>query len=331
MHFSAFVRRLVKFFPSIHFPRPNDLDFDTKITQALSQVKVVPSYKYDLIYIDEAQDFQKDWIRFIFENLIKGDPNERNLIIAGDYAHHIYKYRDFAEASGFSWKSIGIPMVGRTKILKKIYRNSARVWSYAAAFMGDINKYYQDDTETKIEFAPKRGFDPQLIECASIQEQIDKAVDIVSRLAEHGYSPRNAMILYRWVTYKGYPVISNLIARLGQKNIPWQWITEDNEHKATFDWGDESVKISTIHSAKGMDAPVVIILGAETFRNSDDNSDDEEKLLYVALTRAREFLAILYTGNAGMIPKLTNAMVDYKKYRRQVLKLEEAANKNFLV
>ena len=139
------------------------------------------------------------------------------------------------------------------------------------------------------------------------------------------------MILYRWVTYKGYPVISNLIARLGQKNIPWQWITEDNEHKATFDWGDESVKISTIHSAKGMDAPVVIILGAETFRNSDDNSDDEEKLLYVALTRAREFLAILYTGNAGMIPKLTNAMVDYKKYRRQVLKLEEAANKNFLV
>jgi superfamily I DNA/RNA helicase len=222
-------------------------------------------------------------------------------------------------------------MVGRTKTLKKIYRNSARVWSFAAAFMGDINQYYKEDKETQIEFAPKRGFDPQLIDCKSIEEQVDKAVDIVSRLSEHGYSPRNAMILYRWATQKGYPVIQELVAKLNQKGIRNQWITEDNEKKATFEWGEESVKISTVHSAKGMDAPVVIILGAETFRQNDDNFDDEEKLLYVALTRAREFLAVLYSGNSGMIPKLNDAMKDYKKFRKQIVELEKLANKNFVV
>jgi len=331
VHFSAFARRMMKSSPNVYFPRQGDPDFDAKITNALSRVKVNPSQKYDIVYIDEAQDFQKDWIKFIFDNLLYGQPNDRNLVIAGDYAQHIYKYRDFAESSGFTWKSIGIPMVGRTKTLKKIYRNSARVWSFAAAFMGDINQYYKEDKETQIEFAPKRGFDPQLIECKSIEEQVEKAVDIVSRLSEHGYSPRNAMILYRWATQKGYPVIQDLVAKLNQKGIRNQWITEDNEKKATFEWGEESVKISTVHSAKGMDAPVVIILGVDTFRQKDDNFDDEEKLLYVALTRAREFLAVLYTGDSGMIPKLTDAMKDYKKFRKQIVELEKLANKNFVV
>ena len=330
VHFSAFARRIMKSSPGIYFPSTKDTDFDEKLTDALNRVKIKPIQKYDIVYIDEAQDFQKDWIKFIFDNLIFGQANDKNLVIAGDYAQHIYKYRDFAESSGFTWKSIGIPMVGRTRTLKKIYRNSARVWSFAAAFMGDINQYYKEDQETKIEFAPKRGFDPQLIECESIEEQVDKAVDIISRLSEHGYSPRNVMILYRWAIQKGYPVIQNLVAKLEQKGIRNQWITEDNEKKATFEWGEESVKISTIHSAKGMDAPVVIILGAETFKQNDDNFDDEEKLLYVALTRAREFLAVLYTGNSGMIPKLTGAMKDYKKFRKQIVELEKIANKDFV-
>ncbi|RPJ75696.1 MAG: hypothetical protein EHM20_08520 [Alphaproteobacteria bacterium] len=331
VHFSAFARRIIRSSPGIYFPRSTDPDFDTKLTETLSRVKINPIQKYDIVYIDEAQDFQKDWIKFIFDNLIFGQANDKNLVIAGDYAQHIYKYRDFAESSGFTWKSIGIPMVGRTRTLKKIYRNSARVWSFAAAFMGDINRYYQEDKETKIEFAPKRGFDPQLIKCESIEEQIDKAVDIVSRLSEQGYSPRNAMILYRWATHKGYPLIQNLVAKLNQKGICNQWITEDNEKKATFEWGEESVKISTVHSAKGMDAPVVIILGAEAFRQNDDNFDDEEKLLYVALTRAREFLVVLHTGNSGMVPKLTDAMKDYKKYRKQIVELEKLANENFVI
>jgi len=329
VYFCGFARRLLKPF-GIQFPNPRGGDFEAKLTMALSQVRVVPSFKYDAIYIDEAQDFQKEWIKFIFENLLKGDPSDRSLIVTGDYAQHIYKHRDFVEISGFTWKSIGIPMVGRTKTLKKIYRNSARVWSFAAAFMGDIYKYYEDDKETKIEFAPKRGFDPLLVDCSSIEEQVDKAVEIISRLAENGYSPRNAMVLYRWPVYRGYEFIKDLKSKLEKKNIHSQWISENNEKKATFDMAEDSVKISTAHSAKGMDAPVVIILGAEKFGADDESIDDEEKLLYVALTRAREFLAILYTGNTGMIPRLTIAMTEYKKYRKQILELEETAKNIFL-
>ena len=138
------------------------------------------------------------------------------------------------------------------------------------------------------------------------------------------------MILYRRTNVKGYPLIPRLLKRLDHKGLPYQWITEDNQMKATFRWADDSVKISTVHSAKGMDAPVVIILSAETFisKNGQSDEQDEEKLMYVALTRAREFLAVLYTGNSGMVPRLEDAMRFYKKYRSHILELEEEANRD---
>ena len=138
------------------------------------------------------------------------------------------------------------------------------------------------------------------------------------------------MILYRSARYQGYPLIENLMEKLDQKGIPYQWITEDNETKATFQWQDESVKISTVHSAKGMDAPVVIILGAESFKSSEDDLEDEEKLLYVALTRAREFLVVLYTGDGDLIPKLEEAMKLYKRFYKHIIALEEHAKRSFL-
>ena len=327
-HFAEFARRLIKkgrkSFPSTK--RPN---FEKRLTETLNSLVISPDDAYDAIYVDEAQDFQKEWIEFIFHNLLRGEPDKRNLIVAGDDAQRIYKNRDFASAAGFTWKSLGIPMQGRSKVLKKIYRNSARVWTYAAGFLGEISKYYADD-ESRIEFAPKRGFDPQLIPYETLDGQIEKAVDIVGRLAEHGYSPKNAMILYRRKYVKGYPLVEKLLKELKEKGIPYEWITEDNEKKATFHWAAASVKISTVHSAKGMDAPVVIILGAETFlsKGKQANEQDEEKLMYVALTRAREFLAVLYTADGGMVPRLKDAMESYKKYRPYILKLEEEADHN---
>jgi hypothetical protein len=328
LHFSEFARRLIRR-KGDRFPFSKLPDFDNRLTDTLFRLHMSPHDVYSAIYVDEAQDFKKEWIEFIFHNLLSGKPDERNLVIAGDDMQRIYKNRSFATAAGFTWKSLGIPITApRSKVLKKIYRNSARVWAYTAAFLGDISSYYEDD-KSGIKFAPKRGFDPQLISCKNLDEQIEKAVDIVGRLAEQGYSPRNAMILYRRVNVKGYRLIPRLLKMLHQKGIPYQWITEDNEAKATFRWADDSVKISTVHSAKGMDAPVVVVLSAETFTSGDTQSgeQDEEKLMYVALTRAREYLVVLHTGDDGMVPRLKTAMSTYKKYRNEILELEEAANR----
>lgn len=327
IHFSEFARRLVQA-SGLRFPASKSRDFDAHLTDTLNKLEIPPEGVYDMIYVDEAQDFQKEWIEFIFNKLLRGKPSRRNLIIAGDDAQHIYRNRDFSNAQGFTWKSIGIPMVGRTKILKKIYRNSARVFSFALAFNNTIGDYYDGRAKTKIEFAPKRGFDPQLIHCPDLGCQVARTVELIQRLKDDGYSPRNAMVLYRWANVRGAPLLQPLLSRLDEVKIPYQWITEDNTKKATFQWAEESVKISTVHSAKGMDAPAVILIGAETFLSKDSSSlDDEEKLMYVALTRAREILTVLYTHEDGLVPRLQSAMELYKKYRKRILAAENQANR----
>jgi ATP-dependent exoDNAse (exonuclease V) beta subunit len=44
--------------------------------------------------------------------------------------------------------------------------------------------------------------------------------------------------------------------------------------------------------------------------------------MYVALTRAREFLVVLYSGDKGMVPALKNSWQNYLKYRDAIIKLE---------
>ena len=114
--------------------------------------------------------------------------------------------------------------------------------------------------------------------------------------------------------------------RLDREGIANDWISADPHAKRTFDWNANTVKISTVHSAKGMDSPVVIVLGAETFRPDLSEDDyDETKLMYVALTRAREFLVVLYTGNEGLVPQLLYCQEQYTQQRDEIIDLEEEA------
>lgn len=59
-----------------------------------------------------------------------------------------------------------------------------------------------------------------------------------------------------------------------------------------------SVNIMTMHQAKGLDADVVFVATAEDEyipgRATGEAIDDERRLLYVSLTRARSFLYITY-------------------------------------
>ena len=253
--------------------------------------------------------------------MVKGtDPKKKNLVMAADDAQKVYKSRDF------SWDALGIPMRGdRSTILRKIYRNSPRIWGFAAFLLGDIAKYYDDNPDLK--FSIKRGVDPKLIECESIDKQVEECISEIKNIGESGYSWRNVLILYhRTRTYDGYQIVDRLISRLKSEDIPYQWITESMDAKNTFRWGEDSVKISTAASAKGLDAPKVIILNAESFGAREEPEYDELKMMYVSLTRAREELVILHTGDGGLVPELQRCMKMFKKYKSRLIKMEEAGN-----
>ncbi len=330
-HFASFARDLLKrSFDYEEFDNP-------AFIKKLEAVSLRKSNKYDAIYIDEAQDFRKEWIEFLFHNLLKGkEPASRNLLIAADDAQRIYPNRDFSwaeldtanqssrlqQAGKVKWSKMGIPMTGRSKILKTIYRNSARVWIFAAFLLGTEASYVQQSAE-KVQFSAKGGFDPQFIECPNPNAQIDETISIIGKVLDAGYAARNVLILYRHKNFKAFFWVEQLMARLHQEKIDYEWISE-GQAKSTFEWEANTVKISTVHSAKGMDNPIVIVLGAETY--VEKYGQDEVKLMYVALTRAREFLVILHSGDNGLVPQLRECQEKYLKHRDKIIGQFENSN-----
>ena len=331
-HFSEFVRILLKA-KNLKLNVYND-DFDFYLEKAIGLLKenIDLNHKYDEIYLDEAQDFDKNWIKFIWENLfISNEAKTKNLLIAGDDSQNIYKrnisLKDSAFDSGF-FKEIGIPMQGRSKVLRKIYRNSARVWFFSLLFLDTEFESFAKK-ELDIKFAPKRGFDPKLYECNSLDEQIDVIVTSINQLKEYNFAYKNFMVLYSRKSYNGYNIVENLIRKLNINQIPNQWITENDSAKKYFDWNENSVIISTIHSAKGLDCPVVFLLSPDLLYYDKEKYSELKKLVYVGMTRAREVLYITFNKTDSLLTKELKETIDkFKKSYNFIIKHEDKSKES---
>lgn len=101
---------------------------------------------------------------------------------------------------------------------------------------------------------------------------------------------------------------------------------------------DEYLTLSTIHSAKGLEWKAVFIIGAVDGRfpsvysfNSEEELDEELRLMYVAATRAKSFLYITYpidmfdysTGMVLSKPSRFLENIDGEILERWMLELEE--------
>ncbi|MGC8612502.1 MAG: 3'-5' exonuclease, partial [Athalassotoga sp.] len=82
---------------------------------------------------------------------------------------------------------------------------------------------------------------------------------------------------------------------------------EDEQEASALSEKENVVKIMTVHKAKGLEFPIVIIAQIDTKpQNGDKTEEDleeEKRLLYVAMTRAKEYLVlskeINFKGNKG--------------------------------
>mgnify|MGYP000974539924 CR=1 FL=1 len=90
-------------------------------------------------------------------------------------------------------------------------------------------------------------------------------------------------------------------------------VTEDNI-SVPIDNGD-GVKLLTAHAAKGSEYKAVIIHRVEKFKaRTDEEVEEERRLLYVALTRAKESLIITYEDEDGFVEDLANGCYSLNEY-----------------
>ena len=92
--------------------------------------------------------------------------------------------------------------------------------------------------------------------------------------------------------------------RFGEDKL--YWVAECRNAKAALDLSSESVKLSTVESAKGIEFRVVFIVGMEMLPRKDRDEASERRLAYVGLTRAQDALYVLGNENKGFFAEIVN-------------------------
>ncbi len=289
--------------------RPDDMD------QLLAKIKngeaVLP--KYDAILIDEGQDFEPEWLELVSYVL---NPDTQSLLLVEDRAQNIFKRKSsLAQDTGLDFR-------GRSKILSINYRNTAQIIQLAWAFYqanSQLQNKVKQGTVEGMEIIPpqstkRKGPDPIIRKCNHFSDETAFVAESIKMLhEEHKIPYSEILILYRVKnTSKHYSYVDSIGRELAKHDLPYYWITENADTKRNFKRFEETIKLSTIDSAKGLDFRAVFIVNIENMPfHLEDNEEREVALLYIGMTRALEWLYLTYSGES----KFTRYLDDLQNAR----------------
>lgn len=287
----------------VPFEKADSEYYDMVVQETLERL---PSCKlrYDAALIDEGQDFSDDMLRIVTSLL---NPATNHLMIAIDDNQDIYQRRS-------SWKEAGLRGRGRVHRLSWIYRNTKEIAALAESLIQDGQELPADSAvpaQTELfpdVFEAVHGPPPEL---RSFHDPVEIAAwtasRVVSLMEEEGYPLSEIALIYAMKSPEGESGVHlpRLLEKaLEAKGILHHWISEDYRAKKLYDVTTNSVTISTIHSVKGFDYACVFLLGLDWMEAGRWSETQRRKLAYVAVTRARERLFILFCRRNGLIAKL---------------------------
>lgn len=226
-------------------------------------------------FVDEAQDLPPV-VLAVIKNATK-----RAVFLAGDSDQSIYR-------KGFNWNRSGIDIVGRTKILKTNFRNTAQIHQYAEAYR---NTFKNKDKTTKPD-AFRPGPPVEHIVGKNTDDAINQMLEQVKLLMNAlNYAEENICIIANTNAK-----LEKLKALLDEKLGVEANIIEDD-----FDFGiTGGIRLCTMQRCKGLDFPVVLFLADHRIHGAEENSAYDEEtfmtqqynMVYVVLTRAMEMLYV---------------------------------------
>jgi hypothetical protein len=268
------------------------------------------SRKYDAILVDEAQDFPPIWFSCILEALT--DPLDGDLLIVCDGNQGIRLI------ASLSWKSLGIKAVGRTIHqafdLDRNYRNTKEILRLAAHFTAK-NVKNNEDSISIVPVDPsqaiRRGPKPILIKCQDHADECKRIVNI-SKVLLGGNVPFNEIqislqphemgILYAKKLHKDNEIFKSFLKDISTL-APVTWLNEN--YYSRMKVFEQSMKVQTVASAKGLQYRVVFVMWADLFEpHARADLDLQQRYLYVALTRASDVLIVTYSKENEFIERM---------------------------
>lgn len=287
----------------------DDADAPARLAQAViaaADAGRVPLGGHHAVLIDEAHDFEDDWLRLA---AAMTDPAARRLLVLYDDAQSIYQRL----RRRFSFTSVGIQARGRTSVLRLNYRNTAEVLGLALRFArgllperGRDREAGRDDEDDRVTgVAPsssgRRGPRPVLIRARSAHEEAELLAARIADAVVAGTPLGEIAVLCR--TRAQMAPIAEALARRG---LPLQSMGSAGfQH---FDWSQAGIRLVTLHSAKGLEFAHVHVAGLQRLPWRDETLEDAVRLVYVAMTRATQSLVLSCCGPSPVVERLQAAL-----------------------
>lgn len=293
-----------------NFSLPPNLskNFDAAIELLTERVEKgdIPRGQYGAVLIDEGHDFKKEWLRLVVDMV---DPDTKSLLLLYDDAQSIYKQTN---GLGFTLKDVGIEAQGRTTVLKLNYRNTEEILKFAFDFIDDYVQPDDGDEErlsiVKPDACGRKGKQPAIRSFKSFNEEAAYIASMFRKLhsqREIAWSEMGVLYCHKWMG-------KALADEFKKMDIPTTWL-KDTAAKRELDIGEESVKLLTMHSSKGLEFRTVATCGIGSLGMKADRIQEDAKLLYVAMTRATESLLLTCSKESPFVSKLQKMADRYSK------------------
>ena len=244
----------------------------------------------DAIFIDEVQDFYPAWLRYCVESQRR---DRGGVTMAGDESQAIYRENDtLAVAEEYELVRYELPVA---------YRSTKEILTVVEHLSG---------IKHALERSPS-GPLPDLIyvDKTGKADAMNEAVirDLIGLLKHDGVRERDIAILVtsNYMRYKLRSVLEERLKDEFRYDVQVASIEKGAADQLNLD--EDSIKLTTIHNAKGLEFSVVFLLGLDELSENEEDLPmvrKGERLVLVGPTRAKDRLFIYYSKMNSYLERL---------------------------
>jgi superfamily I DNA/RNA helicase len=272
--------------------------------------------KYQAVLVDEAQDFYDEWFQALLEIV---DSQTNSLFFVYDNTQSVYG-QAHRRKSGWSWAKLGINITGRAQIFDLNYRNSPEILELAWKFIQPaldkagmrFDKRENSPTidriiEPKKKLSRSSGVSPTLLQKKYSEMPFEIAKQVKMALET---CPDSSIGILTHPSHSQSRNLRSAISReLNQIGVKNHAPTRSEDRMGNV-VDRPYVIVDSWNALKGVEFDAVIIAGVDlAVEQNDSDLDFEEKAgLYVAMTRTKDHLIMLYENKTSMVEIIENAL-----------------------
>ena len=253
----------------------------------------IPTGQYQAVLIDEGHDFDPEWLRLATHMV---DPATNSLLVLFDDAQSPHAR---SRSQQFSFKSVGIQAQGRTTKLKVNYRNTWQILHTASLIAADLLTADEQDEDGMPLLGPiscgREGQAPIIIRLPNRRAEAARIAELLNDSHQEGHAWGDMAVICRH-----YDDMMECAQALSHLQLPHRV----RKGPGSDSPNDDTIKVLTMQVSKGLEFPVVALVGAGQMPAAGEDERDEARLFYVGATRATQRLVIGASGGEGFGVKL---------------------------